>query len=276
LFGISTDITLLELSDMAHPLHQRLAHEAPGTNHHSQMVANLAQAGVTAVGGNPLLANIASYFHDIGKLVKPEFFSENIQFSGNPHDDLSPSMSTLVIISHVKEGVSLGLQYRLPTPVVAAIQQHHGTGLVYYFFHKASARKDPEPHGLFKTNGQAPVSEEDFRYPGPKPQSKETAVIGMADAVEAASRSLEKVTPGHIEDIVNDIIAEKLRDGQFSDCPLTLAEINVIQKTFVFTLTTMLHSRISYPVHEYRSHQSPGAAAGERHATPEAPAALHG
>ncbi len=257
IFRITTDISLLELADMEHPLLKRLAFEAPGTYHHSLLVANLTQTAVLAVGGNALLARISAYFHDVGKLVKPGFFAENIQLGENPHDDLAPSMSTLVIISHVKEGINLALRYKLPRLIGDAIQQHHGSGLVHYFYHKANVQAD-EVRGEMKNSGAA-VNEENFRYPGPKPRSREIAIMSIADAVEAASRSLEKITPGRIEDLVHDVVKSKLDDGQLDECDLTLAEINTVRRALVFALSNMLHSRISYPKNENNRGQSPVA-----------------
>lgn len=254
-FGISTDISLLELADLEHPLLKRLAIEAPGTYHHSLMVANLTQAAVAAIGGNALRARICAYFHDIGKLVKPAFFSENIQYGHNPHDDLSPSMSTLVIISHVKEGVSLALRHKLPRAVLEAIQQHHGSGLVFYFYHKANAQRDAAASGAV----DASLQEEDFLYPGPKPQSREIAVLSLADAVEAASRSLEKISPGNIEELVHDAIDSKLRDGQLDACDLTMSEISTIRRVLVLTLSNIMHGRVAYPSDESINPQSPDA-----------------
>ncbi|MCX6992939.1 MAG: HDIG domain-containing protein [Kiritimatiellaeota bacterium] len=260
IFGISTDISLLELSDLEHPLLKRLAIEAPGTYHHSLMVANLTQAAVAAIGGNALRAGICAYFHDIGKLAKPAFFSENIQYGQNPHDDLSPSMSTLLIISHVKEGVNLALRHKLPRAVVEAIQQHHGSGLVFYFYHKANVQRGQAAPDAAASD----VKEEDFRYPGPKPQSREIAVLSLADAIEAASRSLEKITAGNLEDLVRDVMDSKLRDGQLDACDLTLAEINTIRRVLTLTLSNILHGRVAYPSNENIRPQPADAAPSER------------
>lgn len=261
-FKIATDISLLELADMEHPLLKRLAMEAPGTYQHSLMVANLAQAGAVAVGGNALRARITAYFHDIGKLVKPGFFAENIQFRGNPHDDLTPRMSCLVIISHVKEGVSLALRHKLPQPVLDGIEQHHGTGMVSFFYHKAASNA-PDA-------GQALPEPDDFRYPGPRPRARETAVLCLADSIEAASRSLAKITPASIEGLVRDIMEERLRDGQLDACDLTMTQLKQLQRAFVFTLTNMLHGRISYPTDENRN--KPDASRAADQFKPGAPA----
>ncbi|NKB25827.1 MAG: HDIG domain-containing protein [Kiritimatiellae bacterium] len=250
-FGITTDIRLLELSDMGHPLLQRLAMEAPGTYHHSLMVANISQTAVSEVGGNALLVRVCAYYHDIGKLTKPEFFTENSQYQSNPHDELAPSMSTLIIISHVKEGVSLALQYKLPRVVIDGIQEHHGTGVVSYFYHRA--RKQLELTTGTKANERF-LDDRDFRYPGPKPHTLEMGVLLLADSIEAASRSLEKPTPGKIETLVTDIIDDRLRDGQLDLCGLTFAQLATLKKSFIFTLTTMLHGRVPYS-HENRNNE---------------------
>ncbi len=239
LFKATTDIRLLELSDMSHPLLARLALEAPGTYHHSLMVAHLAQAAVRDIGGNDLLVRVCAYYHDIGKLTKPEFFIENIQGRANPHDELSPSMSRLIVISHVKEGVSLAHRYKLPQLIVDGIEQHHGTSVIQYFYHRARTRADEAD--------KSRVLAEDYRYPGPKPVAREMGVLMLADAIEAASRSLDRNKPGQIDPLVNDILREKLNDGQLDHCLLTLAEINAVRRSFIFSLNNMLHGRVAYP-----------------------------
>ena len=256
LFKITTNITLLELSDLGHPLLQRLAIEAPGTYHHSLVVANLAQAAADEIGANSLLTRVCSYFHDIGKLVKPGFFAENIQLQPNPHDNLPPSMSTLVITSHVKEGLSLALLHNLPECVKNVIQEHHGTSLLSYFHHKATKQMQLDDTGI--TGGQTDqprVDEGTFRYVGPAPTTRESAIIHLADSVEAASRSMEKTTPGHIENLVRDIVDARIRDGQLDRSQLTFNEVAKIKNSFVFTLTSMLHGRVAYPKDENRTKQ---------------------
>lgn len=247
LFGITTDIRLLELSDISHPLLQRMAIEAPGTYHHSLMVANLARSAAAVIGANPLKTQVCAYYHDIGKMVKPEFFTENAQFRDNPHDELAPSMSTLVIMAHVKEGVSMAKQMKLPQCIIDAIEQHHGTGVIQYFYHRAKQQrkeiKDPR-------SDDRPVNDDDFRYPGPKPVSREMAILLLADSMEAASRSLEKPTPTKVENMVNELIDARLKDKQLSNSNLTFAELTAIKKSFTFTLTNMLHGRVPYPKDE--------------------------
>ena len=257
LFGITTDVTLLELSDMGHPLLQRLAMEAPGTYHHSLIVANLAQAAAAETGANPLLARVAAYFHDIGKLTKPEFFSENIRMRENPHDDLPPSMSTLIITSHVKEGVSLAMHYKLPEIVIRILREHHGTSLISYFHHKAKTQLEfeLEKGGDDSANGQTAINDSDFRYPGPRPSTAESVIVGLADAVEAASRSMQKVSPANIESLIEDIVTSRFEDGQLNDANLTLSDLTRIKRSFVFSLTNMLHGRIPYPKDENRDKQ---------------------
>ena len=256
-FRITTDITLLELSDMGHPLLQRLAMEAPGTYHHSLVVASLAQAAADEIGANSLLTRVSAYYHDIGKLTKPDFFAENIRMQTNPHDDLPPSMSTLVITAHVKEGLSLALLHKLPEPILAVIREHHGTSLLSYFHHKAKSQLELEftTDNGSQTNDSQRVREVDFRYPGPRPATRESAIVGLADAVEAASRSMEKTTPTHIENLVSDIVGTRLRDGQLDNCELQLSELTCVKRSFVFTLTNMLHGRVPYPKDEHRNNK---------------------
>ncbi len=266
LFKLTTDITLLELSDMSHPLLQRMAIEAPGTYHHSLMVANLAQAAALEVGANALLVRVCAYFHDIGKLTKPEFFVENTQFKENPHDDLTPSMSTLVIISHVKEGIAMARRTKLPQPLTDAIEQHHGTGLVAYFYHRAKVQQSTSNDAT--PDQSRPVGEEDFRYPGPKPRTPEMGILLLADGVEAASRSMEKPTPSRIENLVSEIVDARLQDDQLDECDLTFSQLKAIKRTFVFALTNMLHGRVPYPKDEdhHKSTPVPTATADARRA----------
>jgi len=269
-FAVTTDITLLEFSDFGHPLLQRLAIEAPGTYHHSLVVASLAQAAADAIGANSLETRVCSYFHDIGKLVKPNFFAENIHMQSNPHDDLPPSMSTLVITAHVKEGLSLALHHKLPDPVVRVIREHHGSSMLSYFHRKAKAQLEFEMGGNENPRGNGRrIDDSAFRYPGPKPATRESAIVCLADAVEAASRSLEKPTPSHIEGLVNDIVRMRLEDGQLDESALKLSELTRVKHSFVFTLTTMLHGRIPYPKDESKGNQPPKAAQGRQQSSHE-------
>ncbi len=268
-FAIATDISLLEFSDLGHPLLQRLAIEAPGTYHHSLVVANIAQAAADAIGANSLEARVCAYFHDIGKLTKPGFFSENIHMQDNPHDDLPPSMSTLVITAHVKEGISLGLLYRLPNPIIRTIREHHGTSMVSYFHHKAKTQLEFEMAGEVP-RGATRLDESAFRYPGPRPTTAVSAILCLADAVEAASRSMEKPTPSHVENLIDDIVRARIDDGQLDECDLKLCDLMTIKRAFVFTLTTMLHGRVPYPKHEDNGKQPPKGGTGD---APDDPAA---
>src|SRR5437870_1672235 len=254
LFQITTDISWLEASDLNHPLLRRMTIEAPGTYHHSLVVANLAEAAAEAIGANATLCRVCSYFHDVGKLVKPEYFTENMNFERNPHDDLAPTMSALIIIAHVKEGVDLALKHKLNQQIIDIIQEHHGTSLVYYFYQRAIQQQEDARAGgkimNIREEDIPEVQEESFRYGGPKPQTKESAIVSLADIVESASRSLEKPTPQKVEQLVNELIEERIADGQLDECDLTLGELRVIAKRFRFTLMTMLHTRIAYPKHE--------------------------
>jgi putative nucleotidyltransferase with HDIG domain len=254
LFQITTDVSWLELSDLNHPLLRRMTIEAPGTYHHSLVVANLAEAAAEKIGANATLCRVCAYFHDVGKLVKPEYFTENMNFERNPHDDLAPTMSALIIIAHVKEGVDLALKHSLNRQIIDVIQEHHGTSLVYYFYQRAVQQQEDARAGgkimNIREEDIPEVQEESFRYSGPKPQTKESAIVSLADIVESASRSLEKPTPQKIEQLVNELIEERIADGQLDECDLTLGELRVIAKRFRFTLMTMLHTRIAYPKHE--------------------------
>src|SRR5437764_12108045 len=254
LFQITTDVSWLELSDLNHPLLRRMTIEAPGTYHHSLVVANLAEAAAEKIGANATLCRVCAYFHDVDKLVKPQYFTENMSFERNPHDDLAPTMSALIIISHVKEGVDLALKYKLNQRIIDVIQEHHGTSIVRYFYQRALQQHEDARAGgkimKLREDDIPEVKEESFRYGGPKPQTKESAIVSLADTVESASRSLEKPTPQKIEQLVRELIEERTADVQLDECDLTLGEIKTIIERFSFTLMTMLHSRIAYPKQE--------------------------
>jgi putative nucleotidyltransferase with HDIG domain len=249
-FQITTTISWLELADLNHPLLQQMTMEAPGTYHHSLLVANLAEAGAKAIGLDPTACRVMAYFHDIGKVIKPEYFTENIPPGANPHENLSPSMSSLIIIAHVKEGVDLALKYGLKRRVIEAIQQHHGDSVVSYFHQRALQQQEDARAGgkimNMREEDVPEVSEESFRYPGPRPQSKEVALLCLADAVEASSRSLEKPTPQRIEDMVNEIVEHKVTDHQFDESHLTLNELRAAAEAMALTVKNMMHSRIAY------------------------------
>lgn len=236
-FNITTNITLLELSDLNNPLLKELILKAPGTYHHSLVVGNLAEAACDSISANSLLARVGAYYHDIGKIEKPEYFSENEHESKSRHTQLTPTMSALVIIKHVRDGLELAKKHKLPASLINFIQQHHGTGLIYFFYQRALEKVKDESH----------LKEEGFRYPGPKPQTKETAVILLADSVEASSRCLSDPTPAKIEALTQKIINNKFIDGQLDECELSLKDLNKIATSFARILTGMFHSRISYP-----------------------------
>ena len=258
-FGITTDMSWLEMADRNHPLLLRLSLEAPGTWHHSDVVADLAEAAANKIGANGTMCRACAYFHDIGKLVKPNYFSENIVGEENPHDDLAPTMSALIIIAHVKEGVDLALKCGLNQQIIDVIQQHHGTSMVAYFYKRAIQQQQDAREGgkimNIREEDIPEVREESFRYSGPKPQFRESGIISLADAVESASRSLEKPTPQKIEQLTNDIINKRIAEGQLDDCDLTLRELKVVAETFRFTIQNMLHTRIKYPRDEERAEQ---------------------
>jgi cyclic-di-AMP phosphodiesterase PgpH len=244
LFGKITNIELLELADFNNPILNRLMLEAPGTYHHSLIVGNLSEAACKAIGANSLLARIGAYYHDIGKLQKPEYFTENQDMKSNVHEALAPNMSKLVIMNHIKEGLVLAKKYHLNPRIVDFIEQHHGKSLVYFFYRRA----------LEDAGVQAEITEEGFRYPGPKPSSKETAVVLLADSVEAATRTLKEPTAAHIEETVHKIINNKFIDGQLDECELTLKDLEIISTVFGHILGGIYHSRVNYP--EARSDNS--------------------
>ncbi|MEM9587328.1 MAG: HDIG domain-containing metalloprotein [Planctomycetota bacterium] len=239
-FGIQTDLSLLELGDASHPLLRRLAQRAPGTYNHSINVASMAEAAADSIGANGLLVRVGAYFHDIGKMFKPEYFIENQSSGVNQHDTLQPAMSTLVIIAHVKDGADLARNHRLPEPIIDFIMQHHGTTLVEYFYREASKRSEEDP------NGES-VSDKDFRYPGPKPQTREAAVLMLADTVESASRTLVDPTPARIQGLVDAIAQKKVADGQFDECGLTFSQLHRVRQSLVKSLTAIYHARVKYP-----------------------------
>ena len=245
-FAQPSDITLQNYADLGNPLLERLSLEAPGTYNHSIMVATLAAAAAEKTGANPLLARVGAYYHDIGKLSKPLFFTENIQSEKNPHDTLSPGTSASLIRSHVKDGVILAERYHLPIPILKIIEEHHGTTVMAFFLAKARAAAADAAKA---DGGRAPseVDEGLFRYPGPRPTSKESGILMLADAVEAATRSLAHATPSAIASKVDEIVNAKLLDGQFDDCPLTLGDLAEIRKVFTASLLSILHKRVAYP-----------------------------
>ncbi len=235
-FDIATDIKLLELLDPNHPLLKELVYKSPGTYHHSIVIGNLAEAAAETIGENPILARVGAYYHDIGKIHKPEYFIENQRPSENKHDRLMPSMSSLIIASHVKEGVDVARAHRLPSVVIDIIQQHHGTSLITYFYQKA---KELQPY--------AEISEQDYRYSGPRPRTKVAAIVMLADAVEAASRTLENPSLQRIQALTSSVITRIFLDDQLSMCDLTLKNLREISKSFNLILTGIFHHRIDYP-----------------------------
>jgi len=239
-FGYTTDFSLLELSNLNHPLLKQLSMTAPGTYHHSVIVGSLAEAGAQATGANSLIARVGSYYHDIGKLDKEEYFIENQMPGEKPHAKLNPSMSSLVLMNHVKRGVEVARKHKLPKAIIDTIAQHHGTTIISFFYDKA----------LKADNGD--VSEEDYRYPGPRPQSKETAIVMLADVVEAASRTLKKPTHARLQGLVNELINARFQEGQLNQSPLTLMDLEHIKEAFVKVLAGIFHARIEYPEKEVK------------------------
>jgi putative nucleotidyltransferase with HDIG domain len=235
-FGYASDIRLMELASTAHPLLKRLMLEAPGTFHHSVVVGTLAEAGAAAIHANPLLCRVAALFHDIGKVGKPQYFSENQAGKGNVHDALSPGMSRVVILSHVKEGLRLAREYRLGDRIAEIIEQHHGTSLLYCFLDKAQP--------LIQDRR---ASEETFRYLGPRPRTREAAIIMLADSAEAAARSLKNPSDSELDELVTRIVNRAYLDGQLNECDMTLRDLHAVGKSFTRVLSAVGHARVEYP-----------------------------
>ena len=235
LFKITTNQTLLELSNLNHPLMKKLLFNAPGTYQHSLMVANLAEAAADEVGANSVLCRVGSYFHDIGKLKRPEFFIENQFSKDNPHESLTPRMSKTIIVSHTEEGLIYAKKHQLPSLIQQIITEHHGTSLLSIFYLKE-----------LKGNKSNKEKEDEFRYPGPKPSSKESGIIMLADSVEAATKAIEKPTAILIENTIEKIVKEKIDDLQLVDCPLSFSEITQIKNTFINIYKGVHHKRNDY------------------------------
>ncbi len=235
IFKVLTNISLLELSDFNHPLMRRLILEAPGTYQHSLVMANLSEAAAESIGANSLLVRVGAYYHDIGKLVKPQYFVENLVNYKDMHKKLKPSMSKLIIFNHVKEGVELAKKYHLNPQIINFIRQHHGKTLVYYFYHRA---KEIEPEGKH---------EEEYKYPGPKPQSKETAIVALADSIEAISRTVSEPNPARIEEMVREVVKKRFMEGELDESNLTLKDLEKITQSFIRILNATFHTRINYP-----------------------------
>jgi putative nucleotidyltransferase with HDIG domain len=243
LFQYTTDIKLLELANLNSPVLRELMVKAPGTYHHSVVVGNLVEAAAESIGANPLLARVAAYYHDIGKAAKPLYFIENQAGEENRHDKLTPSMSALILISHIKEGAELARESRLGQPIIDIIRQHHGTALIKFFYERAKSQA--------AVNGQT-VEEKDFRYPGPKPQTREAGIVMLADCVEAASRTLINPTSDRIQGLVQKLINNVFIDGQLDECELTLKNLHEIAKSFTGILNGIFHHRIDYPEPAYK------------------------
>ena len=269
-FVLTTDISWLELSDLNHKLLRQMQLEAPGTFHHSLVVASLSEAAAEKIGANAPMCRVCSYFHDVGKLAKPGYFIENQTEGGeNPHDALTPTMSALIIIAHVKDGVDMAVKHKLNPRIIDVIREHHGDSIVAFFYHKAREQKKHElekvDRGLENPEDLPAVDEKNFRYPGPRPSTRESGIIALADTVESASRTLRKPTPARIRALVDDLVNQKIQDGQLDDCPLTLREIAIIKESFSGTLRSMLHSRIDYP----RDEEPKSSISSARRAAPD-------
>lgn len=242
LFETATDLKLLELSNLNQPLLKQLMRTAPGTYHHSLMMGELSEAAAEAIGANTLLCRVGAYYHDIGKMKKPAYFIENHMDALKRHEKLSPPLSSLILVSHVKEGIEMALESRLPPAIVDLIPQHHGTRLVTYFYEKAKESQDPD---------LGEVKEEDYRYPGPRPQTREAAILMLADAVEAAARTLTEPTPARIQGLVQQMVNRIFTEGELSECDLTLKDLHQIAKAFVRVLTASHHHRVDYPGYKF-------------------------
>ena len=242
-FRVTTDLTLMELVHFNHPLLRQLAEQAPGTYHHSMTLASLAETAAAAVGANEILCRVGAYFHDVGKVVKPTYFVENQKGSRNRHDKLSPRMSSLIIAAHVKDGMALAREYGLPEEVIDFIPMHHGTTRMDYFYTKAMdlARNDPDETKIDE------IKEQDYRYPGPKPSTKETGIMMLADAVEAAVRTIEDPTPQRLEQTIDELIRKRFEEGELYECPLTVKDLTKIRSAFLGVLIGIYHTRVKYP-----------------------------
>lgn len=242
LFGVTTSMTLRELNDASHPLLRRLAQEAPGTYQHSLRIADMAETAADVIAANGLLCKVGAMYHDIGKINKPTYFVENQGGGPNRHDKLSPAMSLLIIVGHVKDGMEMAREYNLPRPLRHFIESHHGTTLVSYFYHAAKQKQE--------ANDQPAPDEFEFRYPGPKPHTKEAAILMLCDGVESAARTLDDPTSVRIEQLVHSIANKRLMDGQFDECSMTLQDLHKIENSLIKTLCAMHHSRVKYPSDE--------------------------
>ena len=260
-FRVTTDLTLLELAQFNHPLLRMLAEQAPGTYHHSMTMATLAEAGTAAVGANEVLARVAGYFHDIGKIVKPTYFVENQKGTRSRHDKLAPRMSSLIIAAHVKDGVALAREYKIPQEVIDFIPMHHGTTRIDYFYNKAMqlAARDPD---------ETKIDEQDYRYPGPRPQTKETGIMMLADTIEAAVRTLDDPSPQKLEAMIDEFIKQRFEEGELDECPLTLKDLTKIKEAFLGVLVGIYHTRVKYPAAERKRVRKTAPPVPE---TPESP-----
>jgi len=234
-FKVTTDLTLLELSDFNHPLLKELSSKAPGTFHHSIIMGNLSEAAAESIGANSILARVGCYYHDIGKMSKPQFFIENQLDQNNKHNELNPTMSTKIIISHVRDGIEMAKKHKLPQQIIDFIPMHHGTTLVAYFYDKAQSSSKEE------------ISDQTYRYPGPKPQTKETGIVMLADAIEASTRTIEEPSPQKLENNIREVIRRRFMEGELDECDLTLKDLTKIKDSFLKILVGIHHHRLKYP-----------------------------